>query len=431
MEDPKFGHNKEQSFIEFSTTEGKFRLGKEDGKIFLEINEVKTYLTEDDGTLNTDAAELGANPTPVVRTVGAIVGTNKPNVNIDALDAAIGANVSPYVRTLGTIATNLAVNQNITNLDTAIGADAHLTPLTRTTGQLALGTTLYAMLELIDSVIGADNQMPDSSKIVTRNYSIYQNLRALDTYKSVETITRRIGGAGRKAMGTITISGTPVAEQTITIGGTQYTFKALRALAGQITLNADNDVQVTNIVNAVTADQVDIIASDGAGATVALIAATPGVAGNALPLVTNATGVAVNGGGFMGGTTLGIDRPSADFNFAIADDQVEQIFDLGEVLPSLARIIDCFARTTSEFSNAVSLVAEIGSSSSGHEVINSGTIMAADAILAMAADHNMTILPKVAAGHIYVAITPGANWSLITGGRVSIYLTYINPTNIT
>jgi hypothetical protein len=196
MEDPKFGHNKEQSFIEFSTTEGKFRLGKEDGKIFLEINESKTYLTDDDGTINAAASELGADPTPVVRTVGPIVATAKPNVNIDALDAAIGANVNAYTRSVGQIATNLAVNQNINNLDTAIGADSHLTPLTRTTGQLALGTTLYQMLELIDTLIGSDAQMPVSSLNVSRALTIYQNLRALDTYKTVRTVKYKVGNFG-------------------------------------------------------------------------------------------------------------------------------------------------------------------------------------------------------------------------------------------
>lgn len=218
MKDPQFGSNKIQSFIEFETTQGKLRFGKEGLKVFIELNGAKTYLTEDDGSLDVGTSDLGADPTPVVRTVGPIVGTNKPNLNIDALDVAIGANVDPYVRTVGFIATNLAVNQNLTNLDTAIGADAHLTPLTRTTGQLALGTTLYQMLELIDSVIGSDAQMPTSSLIVSRAYTIYQNLRALDTYKSLRTVRYRVGNVGVASSEFNFASAANANEQSIDLG---------------------------------------------------------------------------------------------------------------------------------------------------------------------------------------------------------------------
>jgi len=48
MKKPKFGRNKIQSFIEFYTTFGTLRIGSEANKIFVEVNEVKTFLTDAD-----------------------------------------------------------------------------------------------------------------------------------------------------------------------------------------------------------------------------------------------------------------------------------------------------------------------------------------------------------------------------------------------
>jgi len=51
MKLPEFGFNKEQSFIEFETTEGKAKFGKENGQLFLETGGIKTLLTESDGSV--------------------------------------------------------------------------------------------------------------------------------------------------------------------------------------------------------------------------------------------------------------------------------------------------------------------------------------------------------------------------------------------
>lgn len=108
------------------------------------------------------------------------------------------------------------------------------------------------------------------------------------------------------AVGTITVSGTPVADETMVIGATTYTFKALRAIAGEITLSAVNATQVTNIVDAVTADSTDVTAADGTGDTVVITAATKGTAGNALTFTESVTGIAVDGTGTLGATVLGV-----------------------------------------------------------------------------------------------------------------------------
>ena len=51
MKEPVLGFNKEQSFVEFSTTEGLLRFGKEGLKLFVELGDNKQYITNDSGML--------------------------------------------------------------------------------------------------------------------------------------------------------------------------------------------------------------------------------------------------------------------------------------------------------------------------------------------------------------------------------------------
>ncbi len=157
---------------------------------------------------------------------------------------------------------------------------------------------------------------------------------------------------------------------------------------------------------------------DANGAVEALISDTTNVAA----LLTRATKTIKK--------TIGGIGITADFNFVTAANQNEQVIDLGAIIPAKARIIDVFLFTDAVFTGAVTLVAEVGITSSGHELINSATIYSTNAFLAMAADHNHTVIPVVAASNVYVAATPGANWSLVTAGKVSVYITYIDVTGI-
>jgi len=60
MKDPKFGKNKIQSFIEFDTPDGRLRFGEESKRLFIEINETKTYLTDSSGNVTATIAEAAA-----------------------------------------------------------------------------------------------------------------------------------------------------------------------------------------------------------------------------------------------------------------------------------------------------------------------------------------------------------------------------------
>jgi hypothetical protein len=121
------------------------------------------------------------------------------------------------------------------------------------------------------------------------------------------------------AVGTITVSGTPIADETMVIGGRTYTFKAARGGVGEITLDANNATQVLNIIAATDLDSTDVVCTDGTGDTVVVTAATKGTAGNALVLTSGATGIAVNGTGTLGATVAGVNGTVAEARVLYAD----------------------------------------------------------------------------------------------------------------
>lgn len=102
------------------------------------------------------------------------------------------------------------------------------------------------------------------------------------------------------ATGTVTVSGLPVADEHLTIGAQEFHFVAARAAAGQITISPDPTTQAVNIVAAIVLDLATVTATNLAG-VVTVTAVAAGVAGNALTLTTNATGVAVSGAGTLTG----------------------------------------------------------------------------------------------------------------------------------
>ena len=129
-------------------------------------------------------------------------------------------------------------------------------------------------------------------------------------------------------------------------------------------------------------------------------------------------------------TIGGVGVAGCDFNFATAANQNEQPIDLGAIVPALARVVDIFLHTEAEFTGAVTLVADVGPTTGDGSYISSATIFAADAILAAAAASMPLAAPDAAATHVWVNATPGANWSLVTAGKVSVYVTYIDVTSI-
>jgi hypothetical protein len=120
---------------------------------------------------------------------------------------------------------------------------------------------------------------------------------------------------GTAAQGTITQTvGLPTAEDTIVVGGQTYTFKALRAAVGQITIGASIDACVTNIAAAINLDSTVVTAvASTALDTVVLTAKVPGVAGNSIVFTEAATNIAVDGAGTLGTTVAGVDGTATKY----------------------------------------------------------------------------------------------------------------------
>ena len=128
--------------------------------------------------------------------------------------------------------------------------------------------------------------MPPLSSVSSMKYT---------DYNSVQTT---LGTAVVQATGTITVTGTPLADEHLTVGIRTFHFKALRSTTGEITINADNTTQAANIVTALTADLATITSANLLG-VVTVTAVAVGSAGNSIVLTTDATGVVVSGSGTL------------------------------------------------------------------------------------------------------------------------------------
>ena len=129
-------------------------------------------------------------------------------------------------------------------------------------------------------------------------------------------------------------------------------------------------------------------------------------------------------------TIGGVGVIGCDFNFASANNTTAQNIDLGAIIPAYARVIDVVTITNSTFTGATSLAATVGSSSGGNQYITSSTIYAATAIASSASGAALAVAPSASATHAWLGATPGSNWSNVTAGKVSVYFSYIDFTNV-
>jgi hypothetical protein len=102
------------------------------------------------------------------------------------------------------------------------------------------------------------------------------------------------------ATGTITVNGTPVAEEVFLVDTQTFTFKATRSGVGEVTIDADNTTQASNIAFAINADITTVDATGNAG-VVNLVSTELGTTGNDTDLSETATGIAVSGPKLTGG----------------------------------------------------------------------------------------------------------------------------------
>jgi hypothetical protein len=124
-------------------------------------------------------------------------------------------------------------------------------------------------------------------------------------------------------------------------------------------------------------------------------------------------------------TIGGVSVTGCDFNFVTAANQTAQPIDLGALIPANARILNVQTVTNTTFTGAISLAAITGTTTGGNDLITTAPIYTANAITATPNGGVFIGPPSATAVHLWLTATPGANWSLVTAGKVTVYVTYI------
>jgi hypothetical protein len=135
--------------------------------------------------------------------------------------------------------------------------------------------------------LGSEIMIVDGSEF---SYYIYNNTLIKMTY--VE---------GAYATGTITVSGTPIVDETFVVGTQTFKFVASRVNTGEVTISANNTDQATNIAFAINTDVSTTVTAEKTLAVVGLVAKEYGIDGNSVILTEAATGIAVSGSGTLSG----------------------------------------------------------------------------------------------------------------------------------
>lgn len=126
------------------------------------------------------------------------------------------------------------------------------------------------------------------------------------------TITNSKGGIklktpAQKAQGTVTMTGLPVADETMVVGTTTITARASGATTDEFNIGATVPSTLANLAAAINAgsEAANVTAWVDSTTTVIVEADTAGTAGNSIVLTEAMTNVAVDGTGTLGATNAG------------------------------------------------------------------------------------------------------------------------------
>lgn len=125
--------------------------------------------------------------------------------------------------------------------------------------------------------------------------------------------------------------------------------------------------------------------------------------------------------GFPGSVALGL----ADFQWTSAANMTAQNIDLGAIIPGKASPLIVKLHTEQTHTGAVSLAITAGNASGGAQFVASGANYTADDLRQTAHADIGGVAPVAAASKVWIGGTPGANWSLMTAGILSVYVTYL------
>lgn len=256
-----------------------------------------------------DADETVAKPrlANILTATGAIISGNQVRIsntyynwtsgNVDA-GAPAGTSANPWLVALGG-----SDAQSLSNLYDAIGATGS-PGVTYSTALTAHTTaTPFGLTETTIAVIPTDG--------VTTSMT-FSETGANTSWLSTVAFLSRIHDAIRmsadyipavKATGSVTFSGLPVADETVTINGQAYVFKAAAAGPLEVTIGADADGTAANFAAKVNANSIVVTAAN-VGGVVTLTAISAGAGGDAITLAEAATNTVVSGATMTGGVDV-------------------------------------------------------------------------------------------------------------------------------
>ncbi len=112
--------------------------------------------------------------------------------------------------------------------------------------------------------------------------------------------------APQAAIGTITLAGLPVADETFIIGSQTFIFKVARGTTGEVTIGADATETAANIVVAITADIPTVATATSLLGVVTVTSIALTAAANDTVFSTSATNMTMDGDDTLGGTQKGV-----------------------------------------------------------------------------------------------------------------------------
>lgn len=121
---------------------------------------------------------------------------------------------------------------------------------------------------------------------------------------------------GSRASGTITISGgVPLANDTVTVNGTVFTFKSSVSASTDVLIGADANATGNSLAAAINAVLSAVVYAVNSSGVVTVTSVSDGIGGNAITLAENATNTVVSGATLTGGVNaeIGIYMDGCEF----------------------------------------------------------------------------------------------------------------------
>lgn len=114
-----------------------------------------------------------------------------------------------------------------------------------------------------------------------------------------------------------------------------------------------------------------------------------------------------------------------DFNWTSAANTTAQNLDLGSIIPAFARVLEVRARVIATHTGGVSLAITAGNASTGEQFLASVQAFTLNVVVGTLLALLWTVAPTNAASKVFIGAVPGANWSLMTVGKMEVSITYI------